>query len=157
MDRSSHVHFQPLLNLRRRRIALALIVDPTDFEIVALLAAFKTELDVRILGDRRSPVRDEDGFAVIFEGQFPDEVRRNERAVGVLDEAGIHRVLDQRLDFGGLSARDRTHTNGRCHIILPQDLFLRMIWSENRLPLSGSCAYQPPQPPTVTLTSLVVL
>src|SRR5437879_12558911 len=93
-----------LLNLRRGGIGRALVVDPADFQILALLAALKAELDVRILGDGCAPVRDEDAFAVIFEGQFLDEVRRNSVALGVLDEAGIHRMLDQRLDFGGLAA-----------------------------------------------------
>jgi len=34
-----------------------------------------------------------------------DEMRRNDLALGVLDEAGIHRMLDQRLHLGGLAAR----------------------------------------------------
>src|SRR5216684_4133944 len=49
-----------LLNLRRGGIGRALVVDPADFQIVALLAALEAELDVRILGDGRAPVRDED-------------------------------------------------------------------------------------------------
>src|SRR3984893_5753044 len=93
-----------LLDLRRGGIGRALVVDPADFQIVALLAALEAELDVRILGDGHAPVRDEDAFAVIFEGQFPDEVRWNGLALGVLDETGIHRMLDQRLDFGGVAA-----------------------------------------------------
>src|ERR1700687_2047754 len=95
----------PLLNLRRGGIGRALVVDPADFQIVALLAALETELDVGVLRDRRTPVGNEYVFAVMFEGQLLDEMRRDDLALGVLDEAGIHRMLDQGLDFGGLGPR----------------------------------------------------
>src|ERR1700681_664104 len=114
-SREERVKIKTLLNLRGGRIALALVVDPADFQLVALLAALEREFDVGVLGDGSTPIGDEYAFAVVFEGQFPDEMRRNDLALGVLDEAGIHRVLDQRLDFGGLAARARTHANGRCH------------------------------------------
>src|ERR1700722_610521 len=91
-------------NFRRGRIGCALVVDPADFQIVALLAALEAELDIGILGDRSTPVGNEYALAVIFEGQFLDEMRRNNLALRVLDEAGIHRMLDQCLDFGGFAA-----------------------------------------------------
>src|SRR3954468_23133253 len=91
------------LNFRRGGIGRALVVDPADFEIVALLAALEGELDIGILGDAAAPVGDEHRLAVIFEGQFLDEMCWNDFALGVLDEAGIHRVLDQRLNFGILA------------------------------------------------------
>src|SRR5205085_8383347 len=43
--------------------------------------------------------------------------------------------------------------NGRCHSIVTSYLW-RMILSENRVPLFRIMRAQPPQPPTVTLTSL---
>jgi hypothetical protein len=55
----------------------------------------------------------------MFEGQLLDKMRWNDLALVVLDEAGIHRMLDQHLDFGGLSAQDRPHANGRCHRDIP--------------------------------------
>src|ERR1700738_592662 len=55
---------EPLLNLRRGGIARALVVDPADFQIVALLAALEAELDGGVLGDRSTPVRDEYVFGV---------------------------------------------------------------------------------------------
>src|SRR6202158_5216525 len=124
-----------ILNLRRGRVALALVVDPADLQVVALLAALEAELDIGVLGDGRAPVGDEYAFAVIFKGQLLDEMRRNDLALGVLDEAGIHRMLDQRLDFGGFVARGGAHANGRCHQNTPLAYNLRMILSENRFPL----------------------
>src|ERR1700716_864917 len=118
------------LNLRRGGIGRTLVVDPADFQVVALLAAFKTEFDIRVLRNGRSPIRDKDTLAVIFEGQFLDEMWRNDLTFGVLDEAGIHRMLDQRLDFGGLSARSRAHADSRCHQNTPLFIILRMILSE---------------------------
>src|SRR6202022_1371891 len=103
------------LNLRRRRVGCALVVDPADLEVVALLGALEAELDIGVLGDRRSPVGDKDVVAVMFEGQLLDEMRRNDLALGVLDEAGIHRMRDQRLDFGGLAPRGGAPANRRCH------------------------------------------
>src|ERR1700731_1065429 len=95
------------LNLRRGGIGLALVVGPADFQIVALVAAPEAEFDIGILGDRSAPIRNEHVSAVIFEGQSLDKMRRNNLALGVLHEAGIHRMLDQHLNFGDLSARDR--------------------------------------------------
>src|SRR3981189_1946060 len=118
MDRRSHGR-PLLLNLRRRRISWALIVYSTDLQIVALLAALEAELDVGVLGDAAAPVGDGHALAVIFEGQLLDEVRRNDLALGVLDEAGIHRMLDQRLHLGGFAARSGAHANGRCHLKTP--------------------------------------
>src|ERR1700677_2690308 len=106
---------QLLLNLGRGGIARTLVVDPADFQIVALVAALEAELDIGILGDGRSPVRDEHVPAVMFEGDLLDEMRRNDRAIGIFDESGIHRMLDQRLDFGSVAARCGAHANGRCH------------------------------------------
>jgi hypothetical protein len=71
------------LNLRHDRIGRALVVDPADFQVVALIAALEAELDIGVLGDGRAPVRDEDVLAVMLEGQLLDEVRRNDPAVGV--------------------------------------------------------------------------
>src|ERR1700730_3588384 len=67
---------EPLLNLRRGGIGRALVVDPADFQIVALLAALETELDVGVLRDRRTPVGNEYVLAVMFEGQLLDEIDR---------------------------------------------------------------------------------
>src|SRR5436309_847767 len=80
------------LNLRRCRIGRALVVDPADLDVVPLLAAFEAELDVGVLRYRRSPVGDEDVLAAVFESQLLDEMRRNGLALGVFDEAGIHRM-----------------------------------------------------------------
>src|SRR3981189_3797277 len=104
MDRRSHGR-PLLLNLRCGRISCTLIVDPADLEVVALLAALEAELDVGVLGDAAAPVGDEHALAVIFEGQLLDEMRRNDLALAVLEEAGLHRMLDQRLPLGGLAAR----------------------------------------------------
>src|SRR6266851_5026411 len=155
-----------LLNLRRGGIGRALVVDPADFQIVALLAAHETELDVGVLRDRRTPVGNEYVFAVMFEGQLLDEMRRDDLALGVLDEAGIHRMLDQGLDFGGLAARSRPHANGRYHQNTPSNYhfahdLVGNPGSTHRVVARGHAfpdhALQPPQPPTVTLTSLVAL
>src|SRR5436190_6271589 len=100
----SSVETKPLLYLCRRRIAGAFVIDPTDFQIVTLLATLEAELHVGVLGNGRSPVRDEYVLAVVFESQLLDEMRRDRLALGIPDEAGIHRVLNERLDFGGLTA-----------------------------------------------------
>src|SRR5712671_659820 len=109
----SRSHGRPLLlNLRRGRISCTSIVDPADLEVVALLAALEAELDVGVLGDAAAPVGDEHALAVIFEGQLLDEMRRNDLALGVLDEAGIHRMLDQRLHLGEVAVRGCAYANG---------------------------------------------
>src|SRR5258705_993861 len=126
-------------DLCRGGVGRAFIIDPTDLEVVAFLATLEGEFHIRVLGDAAAPVSDEHRLAVIFEGQLLDEVRRNDLALDVLDEAGIHRVLDQRLHFGDVAGRAGARANGRCHRNTP------------------SLARQPPQPPTVTLTSLVAL
>src|ERR1700733_5166112 len=82
-----------LLNLRRGGIARALVVDPANFQVIALVGALEAELDIAILGDGRSPIRDEHVLAVMFESDLLDEMRRNDRTIGVFDEAGIHRML----------------------------------------------------------------
>src|SRR4051812_47852432 len=69
-DRSS-------LYLRRGGVGGALVVDPAYPEVVTLLAALEGEFYVRVLGDRATPVCHEYGFAVVFEGQLLDEVRRD--------------------------------------------------------------------------------
>jgi hypothetical protein len=48
----------------------------------------------------------------MLESQFLDEMRRDELALGVLDEARIHRVLDQRLHFGDVAVDRGAHANG---------------------------------------------
>src|ERR1700726_2597140 len=55
-----------LLYLRRGGIGRALVIDPADFQIVALLAALETELDVGVLRHRGTPVGNEYVFAVMF-------------------------------------------------------------------------------------------
>src|SRR3954453_15168127 len=99
----SSVETSRLLNLCGRRIAGAFIIDPADFQIVTLLAALEAEFDVGVLGNGRPPVCDEFVLAVVFESQLLDEMRRDRLALGIPDEAGIHRVLNERLDFGGLT------------------------------------------------------
>src|SRR5206468_7612221 len=113
----------------------ALVVGPADLQLVALLPALERELDVGVLGDAATPVGDEHRLAVIFEGQLLDEMRRDDLALRILDEAGIHRVLDQRLYFGDVAVRGGAHANGRCHLMIPFTYLLRMILSENRFPL----------------------
>src|SRR3954463_14054996 len=76
---------RPSLNLRRGCIGGALVVDPAYLEVVTLPAALEREFYVRVLGDRAPPVCNEYGFAVVFEGEFLDEMRRNKFALGVLD------------------------------------------------------------------------
>src|ERR1043166_3668132 len=105
----------PLLDLRRGRIRGALVVDPADLQVVAFLAALEREFHVGVLGDPAAPVRGEYVLAVMFERKLLDEVRRDEFAFGILDEAGIHRVLDQRLYFGLLAVGRRANADGRCH------------------------------------------
>src|ERR1700722_5204895 len=121
-----------LLDLERGSVGLALVVDPAYLQIVALVGALECEFDVRVLGDSCPPIGNENRPAVMFEREFLDEMRRDECALVILYEAGIHRMLDQRLHFSRLAIYDRTHADTRCHV-------------------------QPPQPPTVTLTSLVAL
>src|SRR3954451_15326309 len=72
----SSVETRRLLNLCGRRIAGAFIIDPADLQIVALFATLEAELDVGVLGNGRSPVRDEYVLAVVFESQLLDEMRR---------------------------------------------------------------------------------
>src|SRR6185369_11973553 len=100
-----------LLDLYRGGIGLALVVDPANLQIIALAAALEAELDVGVLGDRRAPVGDEHRSPLMLEGQFLDEMRRNQFAVFALDKARIHRMLNQRLDVGDLSIRYRAHAN----------------------------------------------
>jgi len=57
-----------------------------------LFAALEGELDVRVLGDGRTPIGDEHGLAAMLEGQLLDEMRRDHLSLRILDEAGIHRV-----------------------------------------------------------------
>src|SRR5258706_14392311 len=83
-----------LLNLRRGGIGRAFIIDPADFQFVALLATLEAEFDVRVLGDAPAPVGDEHALAVIFEGQLLDEVRRGGLTLCVPDPAASHRTLD---------------------------------------------------------------
>src|SRR5690242_16450587 len=107
------------LDLRRGGVGGALVVDPAYLQFVALLAALEGELDIGVLGNAAAPVGREHVLAVMFERELLDEVRWNDLALGVLDEAGIHRVLDQCLHLGGLAARSGAHANGRCHLITP--------------------------------------
>src|SRR5882757_8191027 len=81
------------LNFRRGGVGRALVVDPADLQVIALLAALEGELDVRVLGNAAAPVGREHVLAAILEGQLLDEMRGNDFALGVLYEAGIHRVL----------------------------------------------------------------
>src|ERR1700730_9096918 len=111
------------LNLRRGGVGRALVVDPADLQVVAFLAALERELDVRVLGNAAAPVGREDVLAVIFEGELLDEMRRNDLALGVLDEARVHWVLDQRLHLGGVAVRSCAHANGRCHRFLLLTLY----------------------------------
>src|SRR6201999_2752358 len=127
-------------DLERGSVGLALVVDPTYFDVVALGAAVERKFYIGVLRYGRSPLGDEYLPAVMFEGQFPDVMRRDEFAPVIPDEAGIHRMLDQRLELGGVAFCGGAHADPRCHQSCP----------------IGSCA-QPPQPPTVTLTSLVAL
>src|SRR2546421_6188646 len=83
---------RPLLNLCRRRIAGAFVVDPADFKIVTLFAALEAELDVGVLGNGRSPVRDEYALAVVFESQLLDEMRRDRLSPGLPYENRDHPV-----------------------------------------------------------------
>src|SRR5258705_4280982 len=111
------------LDLRRGGVGRALVVDPAYLQVIALLAALEGELDVGVLRDATAPIGREHVLAVIFEGQLLDEMRRNDLALGVLDEAGIHRMLDQCLHLGGLAARSSAHANARCHLNSPSSLF----------------------------------
>jgi hypothetical protein len=45
-----------------------------------------------------------------------DVVRRDHFALGVLDEARIHRMLDQRLNLGGVAAGNGANADCRCHL-----------------------------------------
>ena len=93
-------------------IGRALVVDPADLDVVALVGAPEAELHIRILGDGRSPVGDENFPVAVLESQLLDEVRRNHRTLRVLDKAGIHRVLDQCLHLGEVAAGNRAHADG---------------------------------------------
>src|SRR5690348_6944583 len=73
---SRYARYDSSCNLRGQRIGLPLVVGPVDLEIVALVAALETEFDIRVLGHRRAPIRQEHGLAVAFERQLLDEVRR---------------------------------------------------------------------------------
>src|SRR5207248_11615301 len=97
------------LDLRRGGVGRALVVDPADLQVIALLAALERELDVGVLGNAAAPVGREYVLAVMLEGKLLDEMRGNDLAFGVLDEAGIHRMLDQRLHLGGLAEIGRAH------------------------------------------------
>src|SRR6201987_5730225 len=76
----------PSLGLHRGGIALAFVVDPAHLQIIALVAALEAELDIGVLGDRCAPIGDKNFLAIMFEGQFLDEMRRNEFAFIVLHE-----------------------------------------------------------------------
>ena len=90
----------------RQRIVRAFVVDPTHGEVIAFLRALEAEFDVGVLGDGRTPQRGEHRLAGVLELHDLDVVRRDEIALRVLDEAEIHRMLNQRLDFRGVAARD---------------------------------------------------
>src|SRR4051812_29274405 len=79
------------LDLRHDGVGGALVVEPADLQVVALLGPFEGEFHVRVLGYPTAPVGDEDGLAVMFERKLLDEVGWNQFTFGVLDEAGIHR------------------------------------------------------------------
>src|ERR1700761_7678467 len=115
-------------------IVRTLVVGPADLEVVALGAALEAELHIRIFRDRRAPIGEEHRLAVVLEGKLLDEMRRDDLSLRVLDEAGIHRMLDQRLHLGGVAVGGGAHANGRCHVGFPLR-YLRMILSENRFPL----------------------
>src|SRR4051812_23038505 len=106
------------LNLRRGAVGGALVVDPAYLQVVVLLGALEGELDIGVLGNAAAPVGDEHTLAVMLEDELLDEMRRNDLALGVLYEAGIHRVLDQRLHLGDTVFRRSPDANARCHRFL---------------------------------------
>src|ERR1700761_4420398 len=103
--------FRLSTDLERGSVGPALVVDPAYFQIVALGAAVERKFYIRVLRNRRSPLRDENLPAVMFEGQFPDVMRRNGLTLVVLDEAGIHRMRDQRLNLGDAALGGGAHAN----------------------------------------------
>src|SRR6516164_11421058 len=61
------------LNLCRGRVVRALVVDPADLDLVALVCALEGEFDIGVLGDGRAPIGEEHLLAVVLERQLLDE------------------------------------------------------------------------------------
>src|SRR5262245_6336951 len=96
--------------------ALAVVVDPGDFDLAAFLR-HGMELEVRIGGDSRAHFGAEDLGAVIAHQQGIDDVLRYRRAAELEAEAGLHRVLDGDAHLDHLSRlRPRRQLHSRDHI-----------------------------------------
>src|SRR3546814_7491349 len=84
-------------------------------------------LEVGIGRDRRIDVAGEHRRAVECAGELVDDLARDDLAFLVLALAGLHRVVDQRLDGDHLAGSGRLrdfHAGlGRCHCFLTRWLF----------------------------------
>src|SRR5699024_7403386 len=103
-------------------VAFALVVDPADSQLIAFLAAFEAKFQIRILGNGRPPIGDEHRLVAKLDRDRLDVVRRNDVAVRVLDEAGVHRMPNQCLECRGIATGDCTYANTRCHYYSPKTL-----------------------------------
>src|SRR5258708_29547116 len=76
-------------------VRVALVVEPGDFDLVALGAALETEGEHRVARYRLADLRVDHGLAVQLDGEILDEMHRHQLAVGVLALPGLHRVRHQ--------------------------------------------------------------
>src|SRR5690242_9337154 len=114
--------FGTSLDLRGGVVGRALVVDPADSEIVALVRTLEAEFHIGVFGDCSAPIGEEYGLAVVLERKLLDEVGWNDLSLRVLYKAGIHRMLDQRLHLGGVGGSGGAHANGRCHRNYPSTI-----------------------------------
>src|SRR5690625_3029069 len=124
----------------------ALIVVPGDLDLIALLAALELEGQVGIARDRRPPVGLHHLFSVAGRRHFMNEMCRYGIALVVLAQAGLHDVTHQHLDLGDTIFLACADAHWPCH---GSGLLLLI-----GLTGASNGGHQPPQPPSVTLTSL---
>src|SRR5262245_27267622 len=89
-------------DVRRLGHREAVVARPGELELAAL-GRHREERQERVRGDRREQVGAEDLLAVIGADELADDVARNRLAHVVVAIAGLHLVLDQRLDDDDLA------------------------------------------------------
>src|SRR5665213_1146644 len=147
----------PAARSRDRRFVgalLAAVVDPCDDDLVALVATLEAERQERIFGNGRAPLRGQHRPARAGDVDALDEPGGDHLALRVLALAGFHLVAHQNLDFRRVAQLVGANLHRIWHgwtLSLVNDSERRRRGARWRLPAR---AYQPPQPPSVTLISL---
>jgi hypothetical protein len=96
------------------RARLAFVVNPSDFHLIARLAAFKRELSERVLRHRWPPLGAEDGFAGMLGFDGLDEPSGHEFAIGGAALAGFHFVAHEHANGGFVALHLGTDAHGIC-------------------------------------------